>query len=126
MPERGDFLLAEGGADRDRAVASEVQHQETALGARLYPVTLQEGDQVIFPGGEELDFDQLVGVAKTHWGPIIIYSSHATLLRDYALAERRQRRGHDVSSPSILCVLYGLDKLAMKRFFRSSGILTPI
>jgi hypothetical protein len=35
MPERGDFLLAEGGADRDRAVASGVQHQETSLGARL-------------------------------------------------------------------------------------------
>ena len=35
MLERGDFLLAPRGADRDREVASGVQHQAAALGAGL-------------------------------------------------------------------------------------------
>ena len=35
MLEWGDFLFAEGGADRDRAMASEVQHPEAPLGAGL-------------------------------------------------------------------------------------------
>ena len=35
MFERGDFLFAEGSADRDRAVAGKVQHPETALGTGL-------------------------------------------------------------------------------------------
>jgi hypothetical protein len=35
MFKRGDFLLAPRGADRDREVASGVQHQAAALGAGL-------------------------------------------------------------------------------------------
>ena len=33
--ERRDFLFAEGGADRDREVASRIQHEATTLGAWL-------------------------------------------------------------------------------------------
>src|SRR5581483_5768499 len=35
VPERGDFLFAEGGSDRDRKMAGAVQHEATARGARL-------------------------------------------------------------------------------------------
>ena len=36
--ERRDLLFAEGGADRDRAVASGIQHEATPFGARLHAV----------------------------------------------------------------------------------------
>ena len=35
VSERRDFLLAEGGTDRDREVASRVQHEAAALGAGI-------------------------------------------------------------------------------------------
>ena len=35
MLERGDFLLAEGGTDRDREVASGIQHKAAPFGAEL-------------------------------------------------------------------------------------------
>jgi hypothetical protein len=35
VPEWGDFLLVEGGASGDRAVAGGVQHEAAALGAGL-------------------------------------------------------------------------------------------
>ena len=42
MLERGDFLLTEGGADRDRELARGVQHEAAALLTRL---------QAACPGG---------------------------------------------------------------------------
>ena len=35
MLERGDFLLTEGGADRDRELARGIQHETATLGTRL-------------------------------------------------------------------------------------------
>jgi hypothetical protein len=40
MLERGDFLLAAGGSDRDRKVARGIQHEAATLSARLYAAGL--------------------------------------------------------------------------------------
>src|SRR5467141_3342842 len=76
-----DLLLAEGGTDRDREVAGGVQHQATALSARL-PAACPGGRQPVPATGQSFtapgcDVDSLIrSGTKTRSGHFIASSPH--------------------------------------------------
>ncbi|MEQ1741637.1 MAG: hypothetical protein ABL869_03930 [Candidatus Nitrotoga sp.] len=56
---------------------------------------------------------------------VVIFSSHASLLRDLGLASRLRSRGLFVASQTLEATGLGLDKTAFKKTLKSIGVATP-